>query len=143
MMTSTIETTSGEALQRRRERRIMTVKGVLFAVGMVCGGYIGFTVARGGFDFSAGWPPEIAVGMAVLYVGSVLLGGWLISDSIDELEKFNHYRAAAVAGLAYMLVYPVWFLFWKAGLVMEPIHWALFLGFWISLVAATAWYRFR
>jgi hypothetical protein len=32
---------------------------------------------------------------------------------------------------------------WKGGFVPEPIHWALFVAFWVALVGAALYYRFR
>ena len=50
---------------------------------------------------------------------------------------------SALAGAGYMLAYPAWFLLWKGGVVAEPIHWVLFVGFWLLLAGGTIFYRFR
>lgn len=135
----------GEGEQAERASRRMTngVKGALFAIGLVTGGYLGYFLAANDFDLSAGWPPEIAVTFAIVYVVAILGGSWLLRNRIDEVERANTYKAVSVAGTAYMLVYPVWFLLWLGGMLVEPIHWALFIMFWLLLIGSALFYRFR
>jgi hypothetical protein len=133
----------GERLQRTQMRRHIAVKGTLFTLGLGSGVYLGYTLVRTGLDLNAPWPPTIAILIAVLYVVAVLGGSLILDKSIDEVERHRGYKAVAAAGAAYMLVYPVWFLLWKAALVVEPIHWLLFIGFWLLLIASAVYYRFR
>lgn len=133
----------GERLQRSRTRRHVAVKSALFAVGLATGAYIGFKLASTGFDLSAPWSRSVAVALALLYVVAIAAGSLLLNKSIDELERDRTYKAVAVAGSAYMIVYPVWFMLWKGGLAVEPIHWLLFAGFWLLMIGAAIYYRFR
>jgi hypothetical protein len=133
----------GERLQRSQMRRHIAVKGSLFVLGLGSGAYLGYTLVRTGFDLDAPWPPLIAVLIAVVYVVGVVGGSLMLEKSIDEVERDRSYKAVAAAGAAYMLVYPVWFLLWKAALVVEPIHWLLFIGFWLLLIGSAIYYRFR
>jgi hypothetical protein len=127
---------------RRRKRWVIVV--ALAVAGFVPGLYLGknhgAALAEGG---SALWSPTLSMALAGLYLAAVVGGGLLLRGVTDEVERQNGYKAASFAGMALMLVYPVWFLLWKGGFVHEPIHWVLFVIFWLSLVLASLWYRFR
>ena len=133
----------GERRERSARRVRYGIKGALFVTGLAVGVYVGRMLLGGELDFAAPWPPAAALGIAAVYVVAIIAGSLLISRSLDELERSRTYRAAAVAGNVYLIVYPTWFALWKGGLAPEPIHWALFILFWLSLVLATLWYRFR
>ena len=133
----------GEQLHHARSRRHVTVKGGLFAIGMASGAYLGFMLARSDLDLSAPWPKAIAIGLAAVYLLALAVGSVLLNRTIDEVERARTYKAVTVAGSAYMIVYPVWFLLWKAELAVEPIHWLLFVSFWLLLIGSSIFYRFR
>ena len=133
----------GERAQSALARRHYAVKGTLFAIGAVAGAYLGFSLARNEVDFAAPWPPALTVALAIIYAVAVLGGSLALDKSMDELERHRAYKAVAVAGSAYIVVYPLWFLLWKASLVIEPIHWLLFAGFWLLLIGSAIYYRFR
>lgn len=133
----------GERRERGARRMRFGVKGALFAAGLFTGIYVGDNFVRNGFDFSAPWTPVAAVVIVLVYLAAMIVGGRLLSRHMDELERDRGYKAAAAAGAAYALVYPVWFALWKGGFVPEPVHWMLFILFWLSLALATLWYRFR
>lgn len=134
---------AGELLESRKDRQAKIVKGLLFGVGLVSGAAVGFHVATSGFDFSGPWPPVLSAGIAALYLLSMLLGSVALSRLTDEVERSRNYKSAAFAGGVYLIVYPVWFLLWKGGFVGEPVHWLLFILFWVSLAVAAIYYRFR
>ena len=136
------EVSGGEAAERAtRRRRLMILSGP-FAAGLMLGGYVGFRE----FDILSGnadWPPAVAIGLAAAFLLSVLGASLLLNRQMDEVERLNSYRASSIAGTFYFIAYPVWFLLWKGGLVPEPMHGALFLGFWAILIAAYLYYRYR
>ena len=134
---------TGERAQRNRTRRHIAVKGALFLVGLLSGAYIGYALIANDFDASAPWPQEIAVGLAALYLVALAAGTMLLDKSIDELERHRTYKAITIPATAYLVVYPVWFLLWKAELVVEPIHWLLFVGFMVTFIGSAIYYRFR
>jgi hypothetical protein len=138
-----VEPGAGEELERVQRRRVFTVKGALFVVGLFSGAYVGYSVASQGFDFSAPWSPTACLVLAAVFLAAMAWGSFGLSKSIDEHERQNAYKAAAFAGSAYLVIYPVWFLLWKGGFVGEPIHWALFVLFWLALAGASIYYRFR
>jgi MFS family permease len=133
----------GERLNRKRERQARAIKATLFGIGMLSGAWIGYFLASNDFALDAPWPPAIAIGLAVLYVAAILIGSMLLHKHIDEVERMRTYKAVTLAGTAYMIAYPVWFLLWKASLVAEPVHWILFIAFWALLIGAAFYYRSR
>jgi hypothetical protein len=133
----------GERSQRARARRQIAVKATLFLIGLAAGVYVGYAVVANDFDMSLSFPRHVAVGLAALYVVALSVGSLLLDKSIDELERHRAYKAITVPATAYMIVYPVWFLLWKGQLMVEPVHWILFVGFLVLLLVATAYYRFR
>jgi hypothetical protein len=62
---------------------------------------------------------------------------------MDEVERQRSYKAGSLAGATLIVVYPVWFLLWKGGFVVEPIHWVLFVLFWLGLAFGMIWYKYR
>ena len=134
---------SGEERLKRKTRRKWIILGFLFAAGFIGG----FTAARmedvRGYDFAGPWPPEVAIGLLVLFAVSISIGGWLMRRQMDDYEKMLNTKAAAAAGGAVLVGYPIWFLLWKASLVPEPVHWMIFIGGYVALYAALLFYRYR
>lgn len=133
----------GERRERVARRMRFGIKGALFAAGLFTGIYVGANFVRNGFDFSAPWSPVAAVIIVAVYLAAMTVGSRLLSRHMDEVERDRGYKAAAAAAAAYVIVYPVWFALWKGGFVAEPVHWVMFVLFWLSLALATLWYRFR
>ena len=133
----------GEQLEHRRSVYSKLIRGTVFGVGVAAGAAIGFHVASNDLDFGAPWPPALSLGVAILYVVAILAGTVALSRVTDELERARAYKAAALAGAVYLVLYPVWFLLWKGGFAVEPIHWLLFAVFWVSLAGGQLYYRFR
>ena len=136
---------SGERLEAERRGRKKWIIGSTFAVGLVVGFAVGF---REGDEMvsgagSAGWPPAMAIAIVLSYLIAVFGGGWLLSRHTDEFERLAQYKAVAFAALTYVIVYPVWFALWMGDLVREPMHAVLFVVFWLSLAAASLFYRLR
>lgn len=132
---------SGEMIARRTTRNRMIIFGLLFGVGLAAGIAAGNHAADNGFGGT--WPPAISIGTAILYVIAIIAGSVALSRVTDEVERAQSYKAVALAGAGYVLAYPVWFLLWKGGVAAEPIHWVLFVGFWLLLAGGTIFYRFR
>lgn len=142
-MTHSLDPVSGEQQHQRRERRTWAIKGSLFAVGLIAGVLVGYLLGERGLLAGANWPPEIALALAALYLAAVGIGSLLLRELHDEVEKQLQYKAMALAGIVFLLAYPVWFLLWKGGFVMEPVHWVLFAGFYLALLGAFLFYRYR
>lgn len=134
----------GELREATVRRRRMIVTGVLFAAGLFSGIYVGYQEAGAAFHGGPGaWSPTVALLLAAVYFLAIVGGSLLLHSAIDEVERQASYKAVSFAGAVYILVYPLWFLLWKGGFVAEPVHWVLFSLFWLSLAAATLFYRFR
>lgn len=134
----------GERRDAARRRKRWVIVAALAVIGFVPGLYLGYNDGAALAQSRSGiWSPTLAAVLAGLYLVAVIGGGLLLRGVTDEVERQNGYKAASFAGMALMLVYPIWFLLWKGGFVAEPIHWVLFVIFWFSLALASLWYRFR
>jgi hypothetical protein len=134
----------GERHESARRRKRWLIVGVLAVAGFVPGLYLGYNDGAAFAEGRSGvWSPTLCLGLIGLYLAAVIGGGILLSNVSDEVERQNSYKAASFAGMALMVVYPVWFLLWRGGFVSEPVHWMLFLLFWLSLALASVFYRFR
>jgi hypothetical protein len=134
----------GEAQERARIRRRNLIIGGIFVAGLFSGFYVGHEEAEALFHGGDGaWTPTFSLILAAVYLIAILGGSLLLQDSMDELEKANSYKASAVAGAVYILLYPLWFILWKGGFVREPIHWVVFIAFWLALCVSHIWYRYR
>jgi len=134
----------GERRDSARRRKRWLILAAIAVFGGVPAYYVGF---QDGAAMAQGrpltWSPTLAAVLAGLYL-VVMVGGSLLMHSVtDELERQRGYKAASFAGLVLMLVYPTWFLLWRGGFVPEPVHWMLFVLFWLSLALAALYYRFR
>jgi hypothetical protein len=134
----------GERRDAERRRRKWLIVAALAAAGAVPGFYVGLQHGQAvaeSREFVRS--PTLSLVFAGLYLVAVIGGGLLLGRYIDEVERQRSYQAVSFAGLALMVVYPTWFLLWKGGFVPEPIHWMLFVLFWLSLAVASLFYRFR
>ena len=141
MMTN--DATSGETLLKRREQKIYAIKGSLFAIGLVSGGIVGYLAGESGFASDAKWPTSLSIALVGTYLAAIGIGSWLLRELCDEVERQHHYMAIAFAGMVYVLAYPVWFVLWKSALLPEPSHWQIFAAFYLTLLGAYLFYRFR
>ena len=136
---------AGEAEERRKRRFKIAIVGTLFAIGMVSGVFLGHS-AKGYEELLGPDPvmaPAVAIGLCIAFAVAVGVGALLMKKNMDELERQNRYKAASLAGTAYLSTYMVWFFLWKGGLAVEPMHVVLFLVFLVSMFAGMAIYRFR
>jgi len=129
-----------EALARRKRVAIIAA---LVVPGFLVGLFIGHGEARMILDDSEVWSPQLAIGLAVMFVIAVIGSSLLLRNTMDEVQTQTQYKAVALAGTAFAVVYPVWFLLWKGGFVIEPIHWVIYILFIFTSLAASAYYRFR
>lgn len=134
----------GERREAARRRKRWWIVAALAGIGFVPGLYVGFQHgAAAAQDQPLVWSPTLAALLAGLYLVAVAVGAILMNSVMDEIERQRGYKAVSFAGAALMVVYPTWFLLWKGGFVPEPVHWMLFVLFWLSLALASLWYRFR
>jgi hypothetical protein len=134
---------AGEAREAAMRRTRRLTLGVLFVAGLMTGFYVGRNEAAAELDGSSFWSPTVSLALAGLYLVAMFGGSLALNRVMDEHERFRSYKAASLAGAIYVTVYPLWFLLWKGGFVAEPIHWVLFILFWLGLAVGQIWYRFR
>ena len=134
---------TGEALERSRRSRKVWLLGLLVAGGFVGGFLSGYTQADALFDSTQTWPPALGIGLAIFYLVAVVGGGLLLSRYTDEFERLAQYKATSAGAVAYIIVYPVWLLLWKGGLVPEPMHFIIYLLFMAVVLIASLVYRVR
>jgi uncharacterized membrane protein YciS (DUF1049 family) len=129
---------------QKRQRRINTVIGTLFCIGLVSGFLVGFFEdEQAGLVSANSIPPWLAVVTAIVFVVAVTFGSWKLMQVSDELERVIHTKTTVVAGNAMLIGYPVWFILWKGGIVPEPDAFWLFVAGFVSSTLAYAWYKFR
>jgi hypothetical protein len=134
---------SGEALERSRRRRKYAIFALIFALAFPAGFLVGFTEADELLIMADRWPAPLALGLSFAYLALVLGGAIALSRQVDEVERLAKYKAVTLAAGTYLIVYPVWFLWWKGGFVPEPMHVALYVGFLVVFALASLFYRFR
>jgi len=132
---------SGEALERSRRRRKYWLLGILGGGGFAAGFLSGYTQADQLFDPAYKWPPALGVGLVIAYLVAAIGGGMLYSRYTDEFARMAQYKAVALGAGAYVIVYPVWLLLWKSGLVPEPMHFIIYLLFMAVVLIASLFYR--
>jgi hypothetical protein len=133
----------GERLERGRRRRKYAIFALIFALAFPVGFAVGFTEADDLLVMNDRWPPALAAGLSLAYLGLVIGGAIALNRQVDEVERLLKYKTATAAATAYVIAYPTWFLWWKGGFVPEPMHVALYVGFMIVFVLASLFYRFR
>ena len=132
----------GEQSERRYWRRFWLVLGGIALGAMPVGGVFGFMLAQHGFDFGAtvdAMSPIVLTAMALAYAGTVLVGTWLFTRVIDEVELADNLWGSAAGFYFYGLGFPCWWLLWKAGWMAEPNDWVLFAATFGVGCAAYAW----
>ncbi len=133
-----------QARARQRQRRINTVIGALFAVGLVCGFLVGFFEDdKAGLVAPNSIPPWLAVTSATVFIVAVSFGSWKLMKESDEHERVIHTKTTVIAGNVMLIGFPAWFVLWKGGLVPQPDALWLFMAGIISSALAFAWYKFR
>jgi hypothetical protein len=148
MMTKTLERPvaepgSGEALERAARRRKYAIVGGLAVAGFFPGFYLGYTENDELLRAGDTWPPELALVLATVYLVAVITGAVLLRRQTDEVALAQQYKATALAGSMFVLVYPLWYILWKGGLVIEPMHGVIYVLFLLTALGGMLYYRFR
>lgn len=141
------EAGEGERLERANEARKSTIIGRMAAAGGAAGFFFGvlqFDVLQEVIPFGGGkgWRVALAIGFTLSYLAMAGVGLKLARYN-DEVELLNEYKATTAAALAYLVVYPIWYVLWQADLVREPMHVVIFFLFGLGVTAASIFYRVR
>jgi hypothetical protein len=128
----------GEQAEARLRRRQL----VMIAASLVAATLIMMLAAM--FKQSGGRiAPLGGVAIAAVYVIASGLSIWRSCRLSDEVEARHSRRAVMSAFCFYFLTYPAWYFLWKGGLVIEPLHEAMFAGTVFVLMAAYFWNKLR
>lgn len=134
----------GERHESARRRKRWLILGALFVAGLIPGLYLGYQDGAALAESrTAIWPAPVVAALIALYLVAVAGGGLLLNRVADDFDRQVGYKTVSFAGTALMVVYPIWYVLWRGDLAPEPIHWVLFLFFFLSVVAAYLFYRFR
>ncbi len=133
----------GERAARQRSRRIMAILVVLALGGGVTGFIAAFMETPASDGGIGTFPPAFAIAAVITYVGLVGIGSWRYLRNIDEVERCNNHIAATWAANIYLVAYPSWYMLWKGGLAIEPVHEVLFVGIFAVMMIAYGWPKFR
>ena len=134
---------SGEALERAARRKRIFIITALAAMSFVPGFYLGYTENDELLLASDKWPPALALGLAGFYLGAVIAGAALMRRQTDEVALSHQYKATALAGSMFVIVYPLWYILWKGGFVIEPMHGVIYVLFLLTALGGMLYYRFR
>jgi len=134
---------SGEALERAARRKKIAIVGGLALAGFFPGFYLGYTENEQLLEVGDKWPPELALVLAAVYLVAVIGGAVLLRRQTDEVALARHYKATALAGSMFVLVYPLWYILWKGGFVIEPMHGVIYVLFLLTALGGMLYYRFR
>lgn len=133
----------GEAAEARSRKRWI---GLLVG-SLVLGGASGFLIAvsTGGEAGSVDQPVPVwlAALLAAAWLAAMIYGAWYYETKVDELERNANYFGYAVGGGLVLLIYPIWYVFWWAGVVMEPSHETLIGMLLIGALAGYFWKKYR
>ncbi len=129
--------------EARRRKRWLIIAGFA-AAGLIPGFYVGYQDGAALAESRAAiWSPALVAALIGLYLAAMVGGGLLLNRVADDFDRQVGYKTVSFAGTVLMVVYPIWYVLWRGDLAPEPIHWVLFLLFWLSLVLAGTFYRFR
>jgi hypothetical protein len=133
----------GETLERRQKNRQTLILALLMAAGGVTGFFLA-TNQQDGMGFHRGvLPAKIAIGLAALWLVSIVGGSIWLNRHIDEIERAAQIWGIAMAGTIVVILYPVWYLLWRGQIVPEPSGHIMFGALYVAMIAAYLWKKFR
>lgn len=116
----------GLAAAKARRQRLQWIIAGLAAAGFVVGFFSAFLEAEGG-GFLEGIPAGWAIAASLILLVALSYGGWRYHLATDELDRRDTLWASALTLNLYIAGYPVWYLWWRGGLVPEPRHETIFV----------------
>ena len=133
----------GETLEKRQKGRQTLIIALLMAAGGVTGFFLA-TNQQDGMGFYQGvLPAEVAIGLAILWLVSIIGGSIWLNRHIDEIERAAQTWGIAIAGTFVVIAYPVWYLLWRGEMLSEPNGHIMFGALYAMMIAAYLWKKFR
>ncbi|HST37792.1 MAG TPA: hypothetical protein VLK25_14335 [Allosphingosinicella sp.] len=133
----------GELLERRQRGRQALILSLLMLAGGVTGLVLSLTEADGAGALQGAIPAGVAIGLAALWLVSVIGGSIWYKRHIDELELAAQLWGIACAGAVVLILYPAWYLLWRGALAPEPNGHVMFGTLYIVMIIAYLWKKFR
>ena len=133
----------GERAERQRRRRFCGAIGITAILGMPLGFFLGQSAARNDGSMAEAFtvlPPAAVIALLVLAVGGFTLTCWYFLKSVDEVEILDNLWGSTAGFYAYMVLFPVWWALWKAGIAIEPNDWIILAA---SFALGTLAYLYR
>jgi len=130
-------------LERRQKRRQGRILMALMVAGGVMGLVQSLTEQDGAGLLQGAIPIWAALLLAVLWLVSVIGGSLWYKRHSDELDQAAQIWGMAAAGSLVLLLYPIWYLFWRAGTVIEPNGHIMFGILYVVMLAAYLAKKFR
>jgi hypothetical protein len=128
----------GEQAEARLRRRQLALLAGSLVVALLIVGLAAIFKQSGGRIAPAG-----GVAIALVYLVAIGLMIWRSCGVSDEVEARRTRRSVMFGFYAYFLAYPAWYFLWKGGLVIEPLHEALFAATLFAVMAAHLWNKIR
>ncbi|MFN2100730.1 hypothetical protein [Altererythrobacter sp. MF3-039] len=125
-MTANNESTlTGEQRLKSRRNRFFRFCAIgFFGAGLVgfFSGYAADSVADGSF------PPWALVVFVALAVAGFVWFSWDYFRRVDELDVMDNLWAGMIGLYFYIVAFPVWHVFYDAGVLSQPHQWTLYLA---------------
>lgn len=138
-----LEPGSGEARERAAGRKRIGIVAALAVAGFFPGFYLGYSENDQLLVAADTWPPVLALGLAAIYLVAVIVGAILMRQQTDEVGIAQQTKGAVLAASMFVLVYPLWYILWKGGFVIEPMHGVIYILFLLTALGGMLYYRFR
>lgn len=136
----------GERLEARRRRLFWISVGILVAAGAILGFFTGATAAIKGLAYDEIWsaiPAPLAIGLIAVFVSAFFYGCWRFYKAIDEVELVDNLWASTASYYLYAVLFPVWWVLGKAGILPEPHDWAIYLAALAGGMLIYGWRKWR
>lgn len=133
----------GEKMERDRRQRRAVVLCVLMAAGGACGLALAIAEPKGAGILQGAIPAWAAIALAAAWLVSVIGGSIWYKKHADEIDLAAQIWGQAVGGATIILLYPVWYLLWRAALVPAPDANVVFVGLYVVMACAYLWKKFR
>ena len=135
---------AGEAAERVIQKRWQKLIIVSLILGAISGVLIAF--ANEGSEaglLGSAMPVSLAALLSASWLATMIYGAWYYETQVDEVERNANYYGYAVGGGFVLILYPVWYMLWWAGVLPEPSHEVLMGMLLIAACAGYAWKKYR
>jgi uncharacterized membrane protein YozB (DUF420 family) len=132
----------GEKAERARRRQHWIMFAALAAAGGMVGFWLAMAEGEGESIMTRPVPPTIAAILAVITLLALTTGSWVYYKKTDEVDRHANIWATAFGGGIILILYPVWMILWKGGLVTEPTPFGLYVTIVVGSLVAYFWKKF-